>query len=101
MNSALGQNDRYIRYISAIWEGPLRVTAELIEMVQYVGLWLDFDLLDHMTLITRLTGTLLCHSLFLTTTTVPLSLPPPSHSHSLLLPAPTLPSLLATTTTTA
>jgi len=34
MISALGQNDRYIRYISAIWEGPLRVTAELIEMVQ-------------------------------------------------------------------
>ena len=40
MISALGQNDRYIRYISVIWEGPLRVnalrvTAELIEMVQY------------------------------------------------------------------
>jgi hypothetical protein len=35
MNLALGQNDRYTRYISAIWEGPLRVTAELIEMVQY------------------------------------------------------------------
>ena len=27
--------DRYIRYISAILEGPLRVTAELTEMVQY------------------------------------------------------------------
>jgi len=34
MNSALGQNDRYLRYISAISEGPLRVTAELTEMVQ-------------------------------------------------------------------
>jgi hypothetical protein len=36
MNSALAQIDCYIRYISAIWEGPLRITAELIEMVQYV-----------------------------------------------------------------
>ena len=40
MISALGQNDRYIRYISAIWEGPLCVTAELIEMVQYLTLGL-------------------------------------------------------------
>jgi len=38
MISALGQNDCYIRYISAIWEGPLCVTAELIEMVQYIHL---------------------------------------------------------------
>ena len=35
MNSALDQNDRYLRYISAIWEELLRVTAELTEMVQY------------------------------------------------------------------
>ena len=33
MDSAPGQNDRYIRYISAIWDGPLPVTAELIEIV--------------------------------------------------------------------
>jgi len=26
----------YIHYILAIWEGPLCVTAELIEMVQYI-----------------------------------------------------------------
>jgi len=36
MNLALGQNDRYLHYILAIWEGPLCVTAELIEMVQYL-----------------------------------------------------------------
>ena len=36
MNLALGQNDRYLCYISAIWEGPLHVTAELIEMIQYI-----------------------------------------------------------------
>jgi len=35
MISALGQNNCYIHYISAIWEGPLHVTAELIKMVQY------------------------------------------------------------------
>ena len=35
MVSALGQNDRYNRYISAFLERLLRVTAELIEMVQY------------------------------------------------------------------
>ena len=35
MNSALGQNDHYLCYISAIWEGPLHVTAKLTEMVQY------------------------------------------------------------------
>jgi len=35
MNLAVGQNDRYLRYISAIWEGPLHITAELIEMAQY------------------------------------------------------------------
>ena len=34
MNLALGQNDGYLRYISVIWEGPLRITAELIRMVQ-------------------------------------------------------------------
>ena len=34
MVSALGQNDRYNRYISAFLERLLRVTAELIEMVQ-------------------------------------------------------------------
>ena len=38
MNSAVGQNDCYLHYISAIWEGPLRVTAELIEMAQYIDL---------------------------------------------------------------
>ena len=38
MNLALGQNDHYHYYISAIWEGALCVTAELIEMVQYVDL---------------------------------------------------------------
>jgi hypothetical protein len=30
MDSALGRMDRYIHYISAISEGPLRVTAELV-----------------------------------------------------------------------
>ena len=35
MVSALGQNDRYNRYILAFLERLLRVTAELIEMVQY------------------------------------------------------------------
>ena len=35
MVSALGQNDRYNRYISAFLERLLRVTAELIKMVQY------------------------------------------------------------------
>jgi len=35
MNSAVGQNDRHLRYISVIWEGPLRITAKLIEMAQY------------------------------------------------------------------
>jgi hypothetical protein len=35
MVSAHGKNDRYMRYISAISEGPLRITAELTEMVQY------------------------------------------------------------------
>jgi len=40
MISALRQNDCYIRYILAIWEGPLRVTAELIEMVEYLTLGL-------------------------------------------------------------
>ena len=35
MVSALGQNDRYNRYISAFLERLLRVTAELIEMAQY------------------------------------------------------------------
>jgi len=34
MISALCQNDCYICYILAIWEGLLHVTAELIEMVQ-------------------------------------------------------------------
>ena len=37
MNSALGQNDRYLHYILAIWEGPLHVTAKLTEMVQYIA----------------------------------------------------------------
>ena len=36
MVSAPGQNLRDIRYISALCEAPLRVTAELNEMVQYV-----------------------------------------------------------------
>src|ERR1700678_615929 len=35
MDSAPGQNDRYICYILAIRDGPLPVTAELIEMAQY------------------------------------------------------------------
>ena len=35
MVSALGQNGRYNRYISAFSERLLRVTAELIEMAQY------------------------------------------------------------------
>ena len=35
MNSAVGQNDCYLCYISAIWEGPLCVTAKLTKMVQY------------------------------------------------------------------
>ena len=40
MVSALGQNDRYNRYISAFLERLLRVTAELIKMVQYqVWMW--------------------------------------------------------------
>jgi len=34
MNSAVGQNDRYLHYISVIWEGLLCITAELIEMAQ-------------------------------------------------------------------
>ena len=34
MVSALGQNDRYNRYISAFLERLLRVTAELIELAQ-------------------------------------------------------------------
>ena len=33
---ALGQNDCYNRYISAFLEQLLHVTAELIEMVQYI-----------------------------------------------------------------
>jgi len=37
MNLALGQNDCYLCYISAIWEGSLCVTAELTEMVQYIS----------------------------------------------------------------
>ena len=37
MVSALGQNDRYNRYISAFLERLLRVTAELIEMAQYAS----------------------------------------------------------------
>ena len=36
MVSALGHNDRYNRYISAFLERLLRVTAELIEMAQYI-----------------------------------------------------------------
>ena len=36
MDSAPSQNDRYIHYISAIRDGPLPITAELIEMAQYV-----------------------------------------------------------------
>ena len=35
MDSAPSQNDRYIHYISAIRDGLLPVTAELIEMAQY------------------------------------------------------------------
>ena len=35
MVSALGQNGRYNRYISAFLERLLRVTDELIEMAQY------------------------------------------------------------------
>ena len=35
MVSALGQNDRYNHYISAFLEQLLRITAKLIEMVQY------------------------------------------------------------------
>ena len=35
MVSAVGQNGRYNRYISAFLERLLRVTAELIEMAQY------------------------------------------------------------------
>jgi len=35
MNLAVGQNDCYLCYIVAIWEGPLCVTAKLIEMAQY------------------------------------------------------------------
>jgi len=56
MNSALGQNDRYLRYISAIWEGPLRVTAELTEMVQY------FELVDASPLFGNLTRDLDRHA---------------------------------------
>jgi hypothetical protein len=33
--SSLGRYHRYIRYISPNWEGPLRVTDRLIEIVQY------------------------------------------------------------------
>jgi len=36
MNSAFGQDDCYLCYILAIWEGLLCVTAELTEMVQYI-----------------------------------------------------------------
>ena len=36
MVSALGQNGRYNRYISAFLERLLRVTDELIEMAQYL-----------------------------------------------------------------
>ena len=36
MVSALGQNNCYNRYISAFLESLLHVTAELIEMVQYL-----------------------------------------------------------------
>ena len=45
MNLALSQNDRYHHYISAIWEGPLHVTAKLTEMVQYqvICLLQNFD----------------------------------------------------------
>ena len=32
MDSALGQNDRYHHYISAIWEGPLCITTKLTEI---------------------------------------------------------------------
>ena len=35
MDSTLGQNDCYHHYISVIWEGPLCVTAQLTEIVQY------------------------------------------------------------------
>ena len=35
MDLAPSQNDRYICYISAIRDGPLPITAELIEMAQY------------------------------------------------------------------
>ena len=35
MVSADGEIHRYMHYISVISEGPLRVTAKLIEMVQY------------------------------------------------------------------
>ena len=35
VSAPLGQNDRYNRYISAFLERLLRITAELIEMVQY------------------------------------------------------------------
>ena len=35
MDLALGQNDHYHRYISAILEGLLCITAKLIKMVQY------------------------------------------------------------------
>ena len=41
MVSALGQNGRYNRYISAFLERLLRVTDELIEMAQYWGPPLD------------------------------------------------------------
>ena len=37
MVSAHATIDRYIRYISAISEEPLRVTAELTEIVQYTN----------------------------------------------------------------
>ena len=43
MVSALGQNDRYNRYISAFLERLLRVTAELIEMAQYEYASLTYD----------------------------------------------------------
>ena len=37
MISAYPLLHRYMRYISAILVGPLRVTAELIEILQYYG----------------------------------------------------------------
>ena len=37
MVSADGEIHCYTRYISVISEGPLHITAELIEMVQYIN----------------------------------------------------------------